>query len=90
MLKTDLKFEFYDPAAHFLVTHTSGFAFFCHFNFFFLATGLIPNIAHLHKHLTDFQILIEINETRPYTGQHQLRAGGQGQYSSWAGAVTQN
>ena len=25
----------------------------------------------------------------PYTRQHQSRAGGQGQYSSWAGAVTQ-
>ena len=27
--------------------------------------------------------------TRPYTRQHQSRAGGQGQYSSWAGSVTQ-
>ena len=27
--------------------------------------------------------------TRPYTRQHQSRAGGQGQYSSWAAAVTQ-
>ena len=27
--------------------------------------------------------------TRPYTRQHQSRAGGQGQYISWAGAVTQ-
>ena len=30
-----------------------------------------------------------ILRTRPYTRQHQSRAGGQGQYSSWAGAVTQ-
>ena len=28
-------------------------------------------------------------KTRPYTRQYQSRAGGQGQYSSWAGAVTQ-
>ena len=28
-------------------------------------------------------------KTRPYTRQHQSRAGGQGQYSSWAGAVTE-
>ena len=27
--------------------------------------------------------------TRPYTRQHQSRGGGQGQYSSWAGAVAQ-
>jgi len=27
--------------------------------------------------------------TRRYTRQHQLRAGGQGQYGSWAGAVTE-
>ena len=27
--------------------------------------------------------------TRPYTRQHQSRAGGQGQYGSWAGAVTE-
>ena len=27
--------------------------------------------------------------TRPYTRQHQSRAGGQGQYGTWAGAVTQ-
>ena len=27
-------------------------------------------------------------KTRPYTRQHQSRAGGQGQYSSWAGAET--
>ena len=26
--------------------------------------------------------------TRPYTRQHQSRAGGQGQHSSWEGAVT--
>ena len=26
--------------------------------------------------------------TRPYTQQHQARAGGQGQYGTWAGAVT--
>ena len=26
---------------------------------------------------------------KAYTWQHQSRAGGQGQYSSWAGAVTQ-
>ena len=26
---------------------------------------------------------------RPYTRQHQSRAGGQGQYGSWAGAVTE-
>ena len=30
-----------------------------------------------------------LGKTRPYTRQHQSRAGGQGQYSSWAGAVTQ-
>ena len=30
-----------------------------------------------------------IPKTRPYTRQPQSRAGGQGQYSSWAGAVTQ-
>ena len=30
-----------------------------------------------------------VPRTRPYTRQHQSRAGGQGQYSSWAGAVTQ-
>ena len=28
-------------------------------------------------------------KTRPYTRQHQSRAGGQGQYGTWAGAVTQ-
>ena len=28
-------------------------------------------------------------KTRPYTRQHQSRAGGQGQYGSWAGAVTE-
>ena len=28
-------------------------------------------------------------KTRPYTRQHQSRAGGQGQYGSWAGAVAQ-
>ena len=29
------------------------------------------------------------NVTRPYTREHQLHAGGQGQYGSWAGAVTE-
>ena len=28
-------------------------------------------------------------KTRPYTRQHQSRAGGQGQYARWAGAVTE-
>ena len=28
-------------------------------------------------------------QTRSYTRQHQSRAGGQGQYGSWAGAVTE-
>ena len=28
-------------------------------------------------------------ETRPYTRQHQLRAGGQEQHGSWAGAATE-
>ena len=31
----------------------------------------------------------DFEETRPYTRQHQLRAGVQGQYGSWAGAVTE-
>ena len=35
------------------------------------------------------QTRTEQAETRPYTGQHQSCVGGQGQYSSWAGAVTQ-
>ena len=29
------------------------------------------------------------DKTRPYTRHHQSRVGGQGQYGSWAGAVTE-
>ena len=43
----------------------------------------------IHLFFTNLYTADHFLETRPYTRQHQSRAGGQGQYSSWAGAVTQ-
>ena len=39
--------------------------------------------------LISFLLISKHWKTRPYTRQHQSRAGGQGQYGSWAGAVTE-
>ena len=35
------------------------------------------------------KLLLTFAKKRPYTRQHQSRAGGQGQYGSWAGAETE-
>merc|ERR1719431_1767658 len=45
-------------------------------------------LSKLHSSIKG-QRLLQKEKTRPYTRQHQSRAGGQGQYGSWAGAVTE-
>ena len=50
-------------------------------------TGVWDDINETRKR-QDLKVTEKV-QTRPNTRQHQSRAGGQGQHSSWAGAVTQ-
>ena len=63
-----------------------------------ISPSVHPSVSLLGFFIADFFVEMseiylqprgKLSKTRPYTRQHQSRAGGQGQYSSWAGAVTQ-
>ena len=45
--------------------------------------------VHDNKKISMINESVYSAKTRPYTRQHQSRAGGRGQYGIWAGAATQ-